>query len=317
MSEADLREELQHRSLVIDCHAHLAPPEWASPGAPQSMFDLPAYLEKQSEAGIDLTVFGNNMIRCPPRLSFLDAAKRYNEFAVELTAKHPGRLLGLASTNPFGGDDFLKEAERAITGYGLRGFMINTSVDGEYLDSPKAFDFFEVVSRLDVPVFLHPPKTTIGNEKMELKRLPELVGRPFDTTLTLARMILTGVLERFPRLRLVCAHVGGAITVLPGRLDFGHELRDDPTFGIWGPNPLTKPPSAYIGELYVDTVCFHAPAILCAVSTVGVDRVLLGSDFPPVGVPLSRSVEIVNRLPLHPRDRRKLLGDNAARLLKL
>ncbi|MEK7879179.1 MAG: amidohydrolase family protein [candidate division NC10 bacterium] len=274
------------KPLVVDCHAHLAPPEWAMPGSPPSMFDLTAYLERQAEAGIDLTVFGNNMIRCPPHLSFLDAAKRYNEFAVELTAKHPGRLLGLASTNPFGGDEFLKEAERAVKEYGLRGFMVNTSVDGEYLDSERAFPFFDLVSRLDVPVFL-------------------------------ARMILTGVFERFPRLTIVGAHLGGAITILPGRLDFGHELRDDDSFGVWGSNPLTKPPSAYIGELYVDTMCFHPPAILCAVATLGVDHVVLGSDFPPVHVPLSRSVEIVNRLPLHPRDRRKLLGENAARLLKL
>ena len=305
------------RPFVVDCHAHLAPPEWSMPGSPPSMFDLPAYLERQAEAGIDLTVFGNNMIRCPPHLSFLEAARRYNEFAVEIGARYPGRLLGLASTNPFGGDEFLKEAERAITEYGLRGFMINTSVDGEYLDSERAFPFFELVSRLDVPVFIHPPRLTIGNERMELKRLPELVGRPFDTTLTLARMILTGVFERFPRLTMVGAHVGGAITILPGRLDFGHELRDDDSFGKWGSNPLTKAPSAYVGELYVDTMCFHPPAILCAVATVGVDHVVLGSDFPPVHVPLSRSVEVVSRLPLHPRDKRKLLGENAARLLKL
>ncbi len=266
------------------------------PGSPQSMFDVEAYLEKQAKAGIDLTVFGNNMIRVPPHLPPLEAHKRYNEFSVEMHAKYPTRLMGLASTNPFGGDDFLKEAERAITEYGLRGFMINTSVDGEYLDSERAFPFFDLMSRLDVPVFIHPPKFTVGNEKMELKRLAELVGRPFDTTLTLARMILTGVFERFPGLRIVGAHVGGAITILPGRLDFGHELRDDDSFGVWGPNPLTKPPSGYIEELYVDTMCFHPPTILCAVATVGVNHVLLGSDFPPVNVPLSRSVEIV--LPL-------------------
>jgi len=87
-------------------------------------------------------------------------------------------------------------------------------------------------------------------------------------------------------LKIVGAHVGGAITMLPGRLDFGHELRDDDSFGVWGPNPLTKPPSGYVEELYVDTMCFHAPAILCAVATVGVDHVLLGSDFPPERTPL-------------------------------
>ena len=87
------------------------------------------------------------------------------------------------------------------------------------------------------------PKFTIGNEKMEIFRLPEMLGRPFDTTLSLTRFIFTGGLERFPKLKLICAHVGGALPMLPGTLWFRlraqerHELwsvgtrRDDPTAG--------------------------------------------------------------------------------------
>ena len=96
--------------------------------------------------------------------------------------------------------------------------MINSSVNGEYLDSPRATPFFQLVSDMDVPVFVHPPKFTIGNEKMEIFRLPEMLGRPFDTTLSLTRFIFTGGLERFPKLKLVCAHVGGALPMLPWAL---------------------------------------------------------------------------------------------------
>jgi aminocarboxymuconate-semialdehyde decarboxylase len=111
--------------------------------------------------------------------------------------------------------------------------------------------------------------------------------------------------------------VGGAIALLPGRLNFGYELREDATFGPWEPDVLTRPPSEYLAQLYLDTMSFHAPAVMCAVGTVGVDHVVFGSDHPPVHVPLARSTALVHSLPLAADDRAKILGMNAARLLKL
>jgi len=168
-----------------------------------------------------------------------------------------------------------------------------------------------------VPLFVHPPRVTIGAEKMEIFRLPEMVGRPFDTTLTLTRFILMGGLERFPDLKIIGAHMGGAITTLPGRLDFGYELRDDDTFGPWEPDVIPQPPSAYIQKLYVDTMGFHPPAVMCCVGTLGADHVVMGSDFPSVHVPLTRTVELVRNLPISEADREAILGGNAANLLKI
>lgn len=300
---------------VIDCHCHLGPAEWASPTAPASMFDVEGLVAEQDRAGVDVSVFGNNWIRVPEGAPALEIVRRYNGFAAEVTARHPGRLLGLASVVPFGGDEFLVETERAVRELGLKGIMINSSVAGEYLDSPRAGPFFELVTRLEVPIFVHPPRVTIGAEKMEIFRLPEMVGRPFDTTLSLARFILTGGFERFPSLKLVGAHMGGAISLLPGRLDFGYELRDDPSFGPWEPDVLSGPPSSYIERLYVDTMGFHPPAVLCCVGTVGASHVVMGSDFPPVHVPVARTVELVRNLPISLADREAILGGNAARLL--
>jgi aminocarboxymuconate-semialdehyde decarboxylase len=152
---------------------------------------------------------------------------------------------------------------------------------------------------------------------MEIFRLPEMVGRPFDTTLTLARFILMGGFERFPMLRLICGHMGGAISLLPGRLDFGYELREDSTFGPWEPDVITAPPSEYIPRLYLDSMGFHPPAVMCCVETVGAGHVVMGSDFPPVHVPVSRTVELVRNLPLSLADREAILGGNAARLFGL
>jgi aminocarboxymuconate-semialdehyde decarboxylase len=152
---------------------------------------------------------------------------------------------------------------------------------------------------------------------MEIFRLPEMLGRPFDTTLAVTRFILTGGLEKFPGLKLVCAHVGGALPMLPGRLDFGYEMRKDMSFGPWEPDVITRPPSTYIRQLYFDTVSLHTPAILCAVQTAGVDHVLFGSDFPPVPIPLERSVAAVRNLAIPEEEKEKILAGNAVKLLRL
>ena len=303
--------------MIIDCHAHLMPQSWFHPKSPKSIFDLDALFREQDESGVDITVFGNNWIRSPEGADPLRVVQEFNEHAAALTAKHPQRVLGLACSVPFDDDKILKETERAIMQCKLKGIMINSSVNGEYLDSPRARPFFQLVSDLDVPLFVHPPKFTIGNEKMEMFRLPEMLGRPFDTTLSLTRFIFTGGFERFPKLKMVCAHVGGALPMLPGRYGFGYELRNDDSFGPWEPDVMTRPPASYMKQLYFDTVCYHPPAVQCAIDTVGIDHVVFGSDSPPVPIPLIRAVDTVRQLKVSTDDKQKIFGGNAAKLLGL
>jgi len=112
-------------------------------------------------------------------------------------------------------------------------------------------------------------------------------------------------------------HMGGGILMLPGRLDFGYEMRKDAFYGPWEPDVLSQPPSEYVSMLYVDTMGFHAPAVQLAIATVGIDHVLLGSDHPPVWVSLKKTVATTMGLPISATDKAKIMGGNAARLLKL
>ena len=309
--------------MIIDLHAHLNPEEW-SKTRPPSMFDVEGYLAAQAEAHIDLSLISNPLIGRPNQdLRSLDKMKRFHEFAAELTAKYPQNLIAAAVAVPWAGDDCLEETKRAIIEGGCKAVLINPCYNGEYLDSERAYPFYQLMSEMDIPVFVHPPGETIGKEFMKEYRLVEIVGRPMETTLGLARMIYAGVLEKFPKLKVLCAHLGGAITILAGRINYGYEERAKEgynPFGTgddWGPDCLTKEPLDYIRMLYVDTVSFHQPGVMCALMTVGDDHVVFGTDNPPVQIPLERSIRLIENLPVGEDVKQKIFSGNAARLLKL
>jgi aminocarboxymuconate-semialdehyde decarboxylase len=302
---------------VVDCHSHLFPLEWAPAGRmPPDMFDVPALLERQKEAGIELSVVSD------PHIWYgdldpgsIERSREYNDFAAELQRSHPGEIAALASVAPWRGDEHLAEAERAIE-LGLRGFAIATSDDGRYLDAVPE-EFWKWVEEHDVPVFLHPGGTVVGQEHMDAYRLGEVCGRPLDTTLTLARFILMGFMERFPRLRLLCSHAGGGICMIADRLDFGHELRRYAPLGPWGEVELSEPPSAFVQRLYLDTVTYGPAPLRLALERVGPNRLLYGSDRPPVPLDHVRTIGYVRELGLSVEDEDAVLGENARRLFGL
>lgn len=299
---------------TIDVHAHLYPSEWAALGRlPSSMFDVDGLVARIDEGGIDRVLVSDPHIFYGD-LDVLDIAsvRTYNDFAAGLSGSTGGRVVGLASVTPWRGEEHITEAVRAVTELGLVGIGIPTSDRGAYLDSvPEAF--WEAVTALDVPVVLHPPGQIIGQELMGEYRLGEVCGRPLDTTVTLARAILTGVLERHP-VALLCPHAGGAICTVADRLDFGHELRDYAPLGPWGEVRLPNPPSHYVRRLWLDTVTYGPGPLRLAVDTVGAARVCFGTDGPPVPFPISRHRAVVDALGLSESDHARVMGGSAREL---
>ncbi len=319
---SQLNNSGENRSPVIDWHAHIYPPEVAA--APEWRGDCPLTIEKlldaHERAGIDFCVVTNpiHYLKTMSDSQALSAIKRWNEYAAGVQQRYADRVVVFTSSIPGGGDEFLKELERAIREYGLHGVFINSSHQGAYPDEDRARPFFELINSLDVPVMIHAPASSFGEECMRMYRLTSSIGRQFDECLAIARMIVRGVFEQLPDLKFVGAHLGGGICEVIGRMDYAYELGDFAHFlGTYEPLLISHAPSYYLRKLYMDSVSYHAPALMCGIQTVGVDHVMFGSDAPPLLPLLPKAKRLVQELPISDEDKRAILGGNAARLLKL
>jgi len=131
-------------------------------------------------------------------------------------------------------------------------------------------------------------------------------------------MIVRGVFEQFPTLKLVGAHLGGGICEVIGRMDYAYELQEEAFFlGPYEPMLITKKPSEYLKMLRVDSVSYHMPALMCAIQSIGVEHMLFGADAPPLWPLLPRAIKLVQDLPLSAEDKDCILYKNAAELLRL
>lgn len=306
--------------MIIDFHAHIYPPAFKEFGrVPPVLFDLDSLERRLRQSGVAASVITNPLIMLghdTRRLTDLEPLQRWNDFAAEQNDRRPGRFRFFAAANPWGGDEYLRETERALGELGLPGVGVLSSLDGQWLDAPSAQQFFALVDNYRVPVFVHPPAYPIGSEHMVEWRLTESAGRPFDTALSLARLVMAGVLAKLPDLIIVGAHMAGALVPIVGRLDAAWESRFQPGFDEWGRDLLPEPPSTYVRKLYADSMGFHGPAVRAIIDTLGPEHVLFGTDFPPVDIPYERSLASIRGLGLSEETEDLILGGNAQRLLR-
>lgn len=308
--------------MIVDWHAHVYPPEIASQRRWGDIFPLTIdnLLEAHERAGIDLCVVSNTLhyIKGKTPVEALGYIRRWNEYAAEIQQRHADRTVAFASAVPGGGKDFIAETERAIRQYGLKGILINSSYNGAYPDDDAARPFFELITELDVPVMIHAPTVSFGEERMREYRLASSIGRPFDGCLSIARLIVRGVLEQFPKAKIVGCHLGGGICEVIGRMDYAYELGDAASgLGSYEPMMIKHAPSYYLKRMYFDTVSYHPPAVMCALQTVGADRLLFGSDAPPLLSLLPKARRIIEELPIGAAEKEAILGKTALKLLKL
>ena len=284
---------------------------------PANLFSVERLADDLDRAGVQRAVISDPHIWYGEAdMNEIARCREYNEFVADLVREHPAQFSALGTVVPWRGADHLEEARRAVLDLGLVGLAVATSDRDEMLDSI-AEEFWGVVDELHVPVFVHPGGSVVGQRHMVDHRLGELCGRPMDMTVTLARAVMTGLLERHPDLQLLCAHAGGAICMIADRLDFGHELRDHAPLGPWNGHRLDAPPSTYVRRLFLDTVTYGPEPLRLALATAGTGHVCFGTDHPPVPFPIERTLDMVRSLDLAGADLAMVLGENATRLFGL
>jgi len=307
--------------MIIDFHTHVMPPEMAA--APvwrgKCPMTIENVLEAAKEGGVDRTVISNpgHELRHMDGGQQLKTVRMINQYLTSLAHKHDN-IYALATTVPYGGEPFLKELERAVKEDGAKGVIILSSLPGHYPDDDDALPFFQLVTELDIPVFMHPPSVGFGEERLNIYRLASSIGRPMDGALAISRLIVRGIFEKFPTLKLVGSHLGGGICEMIGRMDYAYNLQEEAYFlGPYEPMLIRHPPSHYLKMMYLESTCYHAPAARCAMDTVGVDHFVFGTDAPPLKPLKKAGVAIIRSLKLAPADEAKVFSGNARKLLKI
>jgi aminocarboxymuconate-semialdehyde decarboxylase len=230
-------------------------------------------------------------------------------FASVVSAKG-GRFAALATLPLNDPNASVAELERACRQLGLRGAMLFSNVNGIALSDQRFWPLYEAANDLEAVLYIHPTHP-VGVEAMTDFWLMPLVGFLFDTTLAASKLVFSGVVERYPRIRWVLCHLGGAIPYVAERLDRGYQA-----FSECRAN-LSRPPSEYLKRFYFDTVNFDPQSLELAIAFAGADHLLAGSDYPHQIGSIPRMLASIRTLPIPDADRCKIFGLNAARLLDL
>lgn len=200
-----------------------------------------------------------------------------------------------------------KELRYLMLTLGFPGVMIGANIHGKLLDEPAFAEFWEMADELGAVIFLHPAEF-YGLPALGDFDMMRLLGFLFDTSLAVARMALSGHLERYQRVRIIVPHLGGVLPFVLDRLDRGYAIFEEARRGA----PYA--PSYYLKNLYYDTASFHRPALQTTLEMVGANRLLLGSDTPnPIGG-MEEAVRMIRELGLSPEEESAVLEDNARKL---
>jgi len=202
------------------------------------------------------------------------------------------------------------ELERAMGKLGFKGAMLFSNINGTALSDPCFWPLYEYAHEMNAIFYIH-PSSPVGVEAMTDYWLTPLLGFTFDTTLAAAKLVFSGVVDRFPGIRWVLCHLGGAIPYLAERLDRGYAAFSECRKNI------SKPPSEYLKRFYYDTVNFDANALQLARAFAGADHLLAGSDYPHQIGSLRQMITSIERLDIPDREKEGIFSGNAARLLGL
>ncbi|SPE41819.1 Amidohydrolase 2 [Candidatus Sulfopaludibacter sp. SbA3] len=244
-----------------------------------------------------------------PETAVRFAAMVNDAFAAVVQDKR-GRFAALATLPLNDPAASVKELERACRQLGLRGAMLFSNVNGVGLNDDRFLPLYEAANDLGAVLYIHPTHP-VGVEAMTDFWLMPLVGFLCDTTLAAAKIVFSGIPERFPNIKWALCHMGGAIPYLAERLDRGFHAFTECRAHI------PHPPTYYLKQFYYDTVNFDPRAIQLAIAFAGIDHIMAGSDYPHMIGSIPQMIQSIAGLPISDADKAAIYGGNAARLMGL
>lgn len=334
-TEAGFAEERSaEASLVVDCQSHLFLPEvlammrrrkteplvYEQDGTvylkmgdwlrkvPASYTRVDAKLAAMDASGIAVTLLSTN----DPGPEWFGAdgpavARLIHDSLAEVIAQHPTRFHGLCVLPLQDERRSSEELDRCVR-LGFKGILLYTNLAGAWCDEPQFHWLYARAEELNLPVLLHPAKP-MTTEQVKDYELTSTLGNMFENTIALARIIASGLLDKHPKLKLVCPHLGGTLPYICGRMD--HQL----AVLQRGPQHLQRKPSEYLRDMYMDIVSPLPEAMRFALDFSGEDRLLFASDHPWVAP--AEILQPLLSLGLPVETRGKILGRNARALFQL
>jgi aminocarboxymuconate-semialdehyde decarboxylase len=239
-----------------------------------------------------------------------ELARMVNQRLAEIVAKWPERFVALGTVPLQDSGLAVSELTHCVKTLGLRGVEINPSVNGmDLTDSRLALEkFFAKAQELDVVIFMHPVGFTQGERLMD-HYFNNVIGNPLETTVAASHLIFDGVMERHPRLKVVLPHAGGYLAHYWARMDHAWKARPDCH------TIIKKKPTSYLEKFYFDTITFDRAMLKNMIERYGAEQVVLGTDYP-YDMGMEHPVEFIDGVKgLSARDKGRIMGGNAARLL--
>lgn len=275
-------------------------------------------IQNMNRAGIDIQVLSLTA----PGVESLDPetgsvlAGRSNDALAEIIQRYPDRFEGYAALAPKRPESAARELERAVKELGFKGWKTHSNYGDSYLDEKVYRPVLAKAEELNVPVYLHPTAPMIP----QLRTYGfALAGAPFgfgvETSLVMMRLVLSGVFDEFPNLKIILGHLGEGLPFVLQRIDFPFVRPHFKTDSGGLPN-IKKRPSDYLKEnMFVTTSGnYLEPAFMCTRGALGIDRILLGTDYPYEDS--GECISFLEGLPLTPEERAMVYGENAERVSK-
>jgi aminocarboxymuconate-semialdehyde decarboxylase len=238
-------------------------------------------------------------------------ARAINDEIAEMTRTWPERFAGLGTLPMQDPSAAIAELERCVVQLSLKGAEINDHVNGRTLEEPEFRPFWKAAEQMGALIFFHQAGDTLVAARSKRYHLPNTIGNLADRAVTFATLVHGGVMDQFPDLKICLGHGGGYTCYGIGRMDHGWKVRAEARAHI------RQPPSAYLGRFYYDCIVYTEPALRYLIDTVGVERVVFGTDWP-YDMALDWPVSwILGMQSLSQEEKEAILWKNLERLLKI